>query len=855
MLILAAFTTPIPKTQAQTPILASITDGSFVEPDVGSVGGRFVVTLSSPNPGPGNIIISWNLSEGTATAGVDYSINSGVVSFNPNSDRQEIIVHVNPDTILEPDETFFVHLTGTSAPNVEIFDSLGIGTILNNEPPNISISDVAVVEGNTGTSPAVLIVSLDYPTTNKVTAQFVTSDGSALAGSDYVSNSGTVTFFPAETTKTVSVPVVGDLISESDEGFFVDLTSQSNAAIVDDQGDATIIDDEPPTLTVSDVSVIEGNLGITFANFVVSLSKPPIFDVVVSFVTSDADANSGQDYVGVTNGVLTIPAGQTTGSIQIAVIGDVVDESDESFNLLLTSVANADISDGEAIGIINDDDLAPTISIFDASTTESSLLPFTVTLSNPSSQTITVDFTTSEVEEIIRAKSNIDYVATSGTLTFNPGATTPTIPLDVSTIEDVLNELAETFVVNLSNAQSLPDAGSIVISDGQAIGSITDNDPTPNISINDQTIIEGDLDTTNIAFELMLDQPSGQDLTISYSTEDGTATADLDYQGVLSGSLTIPEGQTTASILISVIGDVIVEPDETFFVNLSAINAIIPSQVSGTILNDDANPDDDGDGVPDSQDNCPTIPNPDQTDSDENGIGDACDVAPAELFCDNKSIDQLIASGTYNVIDNRDGHLGKHIKGTKGNDLVLTSDNGNKVSAKDGNDCIIAGSGRDNLFGGKGNDQVFGMGGSDRIHGEQGNDVLVGGDNDDVIWGGQGNDTIDGGNGNDRVHANDGTDTVTGGNGHDWIGAGHGNDTVYGGEGNDKIFGRQGSDVLNGDEGKDRIHGGPGNDTISGGDDRDLCHGGEGNDTIDSVTCEIIRPMGEEEDWFEESDE
>jgi hypothetical protein len=247
---------------------------------------------------------------------------------------------------------------------------------------------------------------------------------------------------------------------------------------------------------------------------------------------------------------------------------------------------------------------------------------------------------------------------------------------------------------------------------------------------------------------------------------------------------------------------------------------------------------------------------PGDTDGQINGqITDPAGIGMPVVYCDGRTIAQLLATPSYNVIDNRDSHLGAKIKGTNGNDLILLSDISTKVSARQGNDCVIGGSGNDQISGGKGNDQIFGNGGNDKISGNDGDDRLNGGDDDDRIWGGKGSDNINAGDGNDRAHGNQDADTISGGDGNDWLGAGIGDDTVTGGLGDDKIFGRQGNDNLSGNEGMDRIHGGQGNDALNGGSgEPDRCHGSQGTNTF--AECEITKgDMAEEEDLDDEVEE
>ena len=110
-----------------------------------------------------------------------------------------------------------------------------------------SINDITVTEGNSATTAATFTVSLIEASSQTVTVNYATADGTATAGTDYQSSSGTLTFAPGQTTQTVSVQVNGENVSEEDESFFVNLSNPTNATISDAQGQGTITnDDDPP---------------------------------------------------------------------------------------------------------------------------------------------------------------------------------------------------------------------------------------------------------------------------------------------------------------------------------------------------------------------------------------------------------------------------------------------------------------------------------------------------------------------------------------------------------------------------------------------------------------------------------
>jgi hypothetical protein len=229
--------------------------------------------------------------------------------------------------------------------------------------PALSIGDATVSEGDSGTTDATFQVSLSSTTTSTVTVDYTTTDGTATAPDDYASTSGTLTFAPGETTKTITVPVVGDTVYEPDETFSVDLSNPSNATIADGHGVGTILNDDPPpfsgtptSISVGKVKVIEGNTGTTPANFRVSLSMPMAQPVAVDYSTADRTAIAGEDYVA-TSGRLVFAPGQTRATVTVPVIGDTIPESNERFALVLSNPSdNAQVAGKPGIATIIDDD-------------------------------------------------------------------------------------------------------------------------------------------------------------------------------------------------------------------------------------------------------------------------------------------------------------------------------------------------------------------------------------------------------------------------------------------------------------------------------------------------------------------
>jgi hypothetical protein len=219
----------------------SINDVTVTEGNTGSINATFTVTLSTAYGTP--ITVHYATADGSATAGSDYSAGSGDVTFAAGQTTRTITVAVLGDRLPEPTETFVVNITTSDA---FITKGQGVGTILDNEP-RIGINDVSKKEGNgTGTTLFVFTVSLSAAYDQAVTFNYATADGTATTvDHDYQAKSGTVTFLPGETTKTITITVYCDKKAEPNETFFVNLSdASSNALFSDMQGIGTILDDD-----------------------------------------------------------------------------------------------------------------------------------------------------------------------------------------------------------------------------------------------------------------------------------------------------------------------------------------------------------------------------------------------------------------------------------------------------------------------------------------------------------------------------------------------------------------------------------------------------------------------------------
>ena len=543
----------------------SIGNDSIAE-DNGTLG--FEVSLDAASGK--EITVRYTTADGTATSGADYASESGTLTFAPGDTAATITVSVVDDGVPELDEHMTVTLS--NAGNAMIGTGTGTGTILDTGGlPGVSVSDAKGPEDTIGDLS--FIVTLDTAGASEATVSYATADGTATAGSDYTASDGTATFPVGTTTFTINVPVLPDTARESNEDFTLNLTAPANAFIVDGTATGTIEDDDAsPEFSIGDGVASEGDGSVAL---VVSVGGGRgSLDLSVDYTTSDLTATAGDDFTA-SSETLTFAAGVSTATILIPLVDDSIDELDETFSVELTNPVNATLGVATATATIQDNDDPPGVSVADATGTEGSTAEFVVSLDAASAQTIKVDYDTSSGT----ARESSDFTATTGRLTFAPGATRATISVQLT--DDALDEPAETFTMALDSPVKA------VINAGTATGTITDNDDEPTVSVEDATGTEG----ADADFVVELSAASGRDVTVDYATSDGTAVGGSDFVSA-SGTLTIAAGAVGATVSVGLTDDQEDEESETFdFLLTSPSNAtVLDGSATGTIVDNDDSP-------------------------------------------------------------------------------------------------------------------------------------------------------------------------------------------------------------------------------------------------------------------------
>lgn len=472
--------------------------------------------------------------------------------------------------------------TGTYAGDDEHFGSSDDAAVP--QAASLAIDDVTTAEGDAGTKTATFTVTRAGGTSGAVSVDWATAAGTAAAGTDFTAASGTLSFAPGDTTKTIAVTVNGDTADELDETYTVELTNATGATLGDASGTGTITDDdEPPpaapALSIGDATKTEGDSGRSDVVVPITLDKAASETVYATWRTEDGTAHEPADYLGGRTSTVVFPPGATTRNVRIPIRGDLDQEADETFTAELSDVAGATVADGTATITIDDDDgPSPSAGVADATIAEGADGVVQITLSAPADRASSVAYKLTGAT----ASAGSDFAADAGTVTIAAGATSATVP--VTTHGDAVDEVDETLTVALSS----PDG--VTLGDATATVTIADDDAAPVLAIDDATTTEGDSGTKTVTHTVRLDRASSRPVTAALAAiGDGAAPATATDFALVDQSVTVPAGDRTATARVRVDGDTTDEPDEAYRVTASSVeNGTAGASGKGTIEDDDA---------------------------------------------------------------------------------------------------------------------------------------------------------------------------------------------------------------------------------------------------------------------------
>jgi hypothetical protein len=441
----ATVTTTITDNDDQ-PSIASIGDVTVAEGNTGTVDAAVNVTLSAASGK--KVTVPYSTAPATAKDPADFEAKSGDLVFEPGDTTKAIVVKVKGDTLFEqPNETFSVVLFDpTNA--TKGADNIGEITITDDDAaPSPTVTNASVAEGNSATTDLKFKVSLPAPRP-AATFSYRTATGTAN-GSDYIEVGGAPLVFPASTGSTpteleVTIKIKGDGLDELDESFTLELVNPTSGAVVATAIGTITNDDNNTEILIADASADEPSTGTSTLKFTIRLSAVSGRPVSVGWQTANGTATAGVDY-NAASGTVPFAPGETTKTIEVTVIGDTVNEDNETVLVRLTG-SGATLIDNQAQGTIVDKNAPPSLAIDDLLTREGEVATFTITLSGKTVRTVTVVARTIDGT----AKEGSDYNARRVVLSFLPGETTKTFV--VVGIDDAVQETLETYFVGLEDA-------------------------------------------------------------------------------------------------------------------------------------------------------------------------------------------------------------------------------------------------------------------------------------------------------------------------------------------------------------------------------------------------------------------
>jgi hypothetical protein len=508
---------------------------------VSEAGVKATITVKRSGPTSTTLSIDYATSDGTAVAGTGYTATSGTLSFTPGVTLRTFTVPVFNTSTHQGNKTVLLSLKNPVGTLVGA-QSTAVLTILDKDLAGTLQFSAAVYRVSETGSTATITVTRAGGAASGVTVNYATSDGSGIAGKDYLATSGTLTFGSSVLSQSFAVKILNDGVVQGDETVGLSLSSPGGGATLGATSTAQLViasDDSEAQFSTGSYTVAEkggiATIGVTRSG---SAAQP----LSVDYATSNGTAIAGTNYVAA-SGTLTFAAGVLARSFTVAALDDGSVAPSRTVQLTLSNPSGGGLGLNHAaiLTILGDD---PVLN-FTASTYGVTLTQGVATIGvsrTPLTGTVTVNYATSDGTAI----GGTDYTPTSGSLTFAPGVgfKTFTIPILKTTGQDV------TETVNLALASP---AGALLGSRATATLSILGNAVagTLQFAVSDFSGSEGSASATITVSRL---GGTAAGVSVDYATSDGTAVAQTNYVPA-SGTLVFGQGETTKTFTVGVLDD------------------------------------------------------------------------------------------------------------------------------------------------------------------------------------------------------------------------------------------------------------------------------------------------------------
>ena len=559
------FNARLSETEGEDRGIGTIRDGDLGfelsgDMDVGEAAGNVVLTVTLNEPQGEALTVEYATSDGTATAGTDYTTTSGTLNFAAGDTVQVITVPITNDDRDDSDdrETFTVTLSNESA--LSIRNATATITIVDDDdPPTLSVTGGSA---NESARSVVFTVNLSGPSERMVAVDYATMDGTAEAGTDYTAATGTLEFAPGELQQNVTVAIMADADDNVDT-FTLNLSNPRYASFPAGSDGmpqttlevpAQILELTPLTLAADVTSVMEGGSVV----FTLTAATADSMAVTVPLTITPP---AGFTFSPAAPTEQVLPADALTANFTLTIADNNRDQDDSSFTVAIgtlvppASASHAAGSPSSQTITVEDNDGEPTLRIISPAGTlresQDTEAVFTVILSATSDKVVTVEYATANGEGPTGATAGDDYTATSGTLTFEAGTSVLTAQVRVPLLVDA-DTVAETFSVALSNAENAglaPNASSASATINELIMLSLSADAT--------SVMEGE----NIVFTLTAAMARTMAVTVPLTVSAPTGFA---FNPAAPDELVLPADALTTSLTLSIVDNARDQDDSSF---------------------------------------------------------------------------------------------------------------------------------------------------------------------------------------------------------------------------------------------------------------------------------------------------